>query len=296
MRKARIFISCGQQEGEKEYGLKVADYFRRRGFDPYFAQKVQTPEALTQNIFQSLQKSEYFVCINFERERTNTGSLFIQQEFAIAAYLELPMLAFHKGKIDLDGIGKYLILKSIEVSSYKEIINNLKKSTKTWDPKSVHQLELTFGNYHSNMVTANNPQAPLSNWIHIIVHNRSKFFYCKNCYAFVESIIETTTGNTILSNNDYKTELIWAGTNDISINIPQDGKRDIDALIWYQGTPNVQFHQRTSSTQYRYPDLNFGKYKIVYGVISDNFPLAKIEVNIEFTSTGVAVLGFNQIM
>jgi len=297
MRKARVFISCGQRVTEKPIGLKVAKYLRKKGFDPYFAEEIQTPEALTKEIFESLKTSEYFISINFERKKLkkgDLGSLFIQQEFAIAAFLGIPIMAFNKGNIQPAGIGEHLILKSIPIDSYEDIIRYLRKEIKKWDPASIHQLELTCGNHHSNFVTAGAPQTPLSNWLHIIVQNRSNSFYCKNCYAYIEMISDLNANRLLFGASDYKTELIWAGTNDVTVNIPQGGKRDLDMLTWYQGTNIITFQQRTTSTGYKYPDLAYGKYYIVYGIISDNFPPAKIEVELEFSQTGIAILRSSQ--
>ena len=66
MRSAQVFISCGQRsEREKQIGLEVQKHFSSRGFDTYFAEKVHSPEALTENIFRSLDRSEYFVSVDF---------------------------------------------------------------------------------------------------------------------------------------------------------------------------------------------------------------------------------------
>ena len=63
MVKARVFISCGQLTSEeKEIGTAVVDYFKKRGFEPYFAEEVHSPLGLTKNVYANLKKSEYFVC------------------------------------------------------------------------------------------------------------------------------------------------------------------------------------------------------------------------------------------
>lgn len=296
MRKAKVFISCGQRASEKEIGLKIANYLRKKGFEPYFAEEVQTPEALTQNIFEALKRAEYFIAINFQRRGCNVGSIFIQQEFAIAAFLGIPMLVFYKGKIKIDGVSKYLILKSIAIDDYPDIVRYLRKEIKKWNPNSIHQLQLTCGNFHSNIAMLGQPGNPLSNWLHIVVQNLSDTFYCKNCYAYIDSIIELPTNRQIISSGDYRAELIWAGLGDVTLNIPQGVKRDFDMLFWIQGDSVIRFHQKTTSTVYGYQPLPFGKYKITYGVISDNFPLAKIEVEIDFTSTGINVINSQQIL
>lgn len=296
MRKAKVFISCGQRSDEKEIGLKVASYLRKKGFEPYFAEEVQTPEALTHNIFKALKGAEYFIAINFQRRGCNIGSIFIQQEFAIAAFLGIPMLAFYKGKIRVEGVAKYLMLKSIAIDSYQDITKHLRKEIKNWNHNSINQLKLTCGNFHSNIAMLGQPGNPLSNWLHIIVQNLSDTFYCKNCYAYVDSIIKLPANTQIVSPSDYRAELIWAGLGDVTLNIPQGVKRDFDMLFWIQGDSVIRFHQKTTSTVYGYQPLLFGKYKIIYGVISDNFPPAKIEVEIDFRSTGINVTNSQQIL
>lgn len=71
MRKARVFISCGQSnKREKRIGFAVESYFKNdRKFETYFAERVHSPEALTESIFSFLQKSEYFVFIDFNEKR-----------------------------------------------------------------------------------------------------------------------------------------------------------------------------------------------------------------------------------
>jgi len=62
MRNARVFISCGQKNRrEKNIGKTVEEFFRKRGFETYFAERVHSPDALTENIFKFLKQSEYFV-------------------------------------------------------------------------------------------------------------------------------------------------------------------------------------------------------------------------------------------
>ena len=67
MRKARIFISCGQKtDREKQFGKNVCEYFQKRGFDTYFAEEINSPDAITVNVFNYLKCSEYFVFIDFK--------------------------------------------------------------------------------------------------------------------------------------------------------------------------------------------------------------------------------------
>ncbi|MCK5322126.1 MAG: hypothetical protein KAJ47_02585, partial [Candidatus Aenigmarchaeota archaeon] len=101
MNNARIFISCGQQQNEREIGLKIYDKFKGK-YRLYFAENIHTPEGI-ENIFKALMKSEYFIGINFKRDSSNFGSLFVQQELAIASFLKLRLRFFQEEGIKWSG-------------------------------------------------------------------------------------------------------------------------------------------------------------------------------------------------
>ena len=81
----------------------------------------QTLRGLKENIFPQLQDSEYFVFVDFKREKLvphrrgktgklqHRGSLFSHQELALASFLDLQLLAFQeKGVKQDDGILRFL--------------------------------------------------------------------------------------------------------------------------------------------------------------------------------------------
>ena len=69
--RARVFISCGQNKNsdELETALRIRDRLSELGFDPYVAVEEQTLRGLKENIFPRLRDSEYFVFVDFKRER-----------------------------------------------------------------------------------------------------------------------------------------------------------------------------------------------------------------------------------
>jgi hypothetical protein len=70
-RRARVFISCGQTKDsdELETAHKIRERLKELGFDPYIAVEEQTLRGLKENIFPQLQDSEYFVFVDFKREK-----------------------------------------------------------------------------------------------------------------------------------------------------------------------------------------------------------------------------------
>ena len=94
--RARVFISCGQSKDTDE--PKIAEKISKRltalGFDPYVAVAQQSLRGLKENIFEQLSRSEYFLFVDFKRERLegtsdHRGSLFSNQELALASFLEI---------------------------------------------------------------------------------------------------------------------------------------------------------------------------------------------------------------
>lgn len=194
----------------------------------------------------------------------------------------------------LEGIAKYLILNPIEVTGVDEIIENIERQPKEWDKTSKNQLFLSFGHHHTNVTIANEPNQPLSDWYHITVNNPSSRFHTKDCFAYIKSIMDVNNGQYIIQDDDYKIELIWAGTDDVTVNIPIGGKRDIDAFYTKHGHNEIIFSQRTTGV-YQYKNLSFGHYKIVYVILADNFPNVSIEIEIQYGQNGVRIVPSEQI-
>jgi len=145
-----VFISCGQAKGEEEATAKsIGKKLEDLGFNFYIAVQEQTLRGLKENIFRQLEKSEYFLFVDFKREQLETkgstvcrGSLFSHQELALASYLDIDVLAFQEAGVKrLDGILGFLQANAIpftEKSQLPELVaekvqERIKKGA--WDPK-----------------------------------------------------------------------------------------------------------------------------------------------------------------
>src|SRR5690349_3570714 len=93
--KSRVFVSCGQHTDEEKYTAhEICHRLRRLRFDPYLAIQAQTITDINRGIIGELKNSDYYLFVNFRRERLTPngrkaasefrGSLFSNQEFAIA--------------------------------------------------------------------------------------------------------------------------------------------------------------------------------------------------------------------
>lgn len=194
MRKARLFISCGQaSDREKNIGLEVERYFQSRGFETYFAEKVHSPEGLTEHIFKFLKESEYFVFIDFKRSKLSEaefrGSLFVGQEIGIATFLKIPGLGFLEKGIRREGILNYQIHNAFYFEDGTEIINKLRDETAGWQTESANELLLTYNKVNDSLgVVLNNDQNLISDWWHIEVVNRNTHKHALACSGYVTRI------------------------------------------------------------------------------------------------------------
>lgn len=300
MRKARVFISCGQRtEREKNIGIEVDLYFKERGFGTYFAEKVHSPEALTEHIFTYLRDSEYFVFIDFKREKINEndyrGSLFVNQEIGKSTFLKIPGIGFHEKNVKREGILNFQIYNAFSFEDGTEIIAKLREETSDWDSNSINELYMSHDsvNNHKDIVLSNHQNKSLTDWWHVEVKNRNKRKHAFSCMAYLSKITNLQSNNII---NIPTIELIWSGLGDYSVNIMADGKREFDAIFIIHDDNKIRFQGReltTTSPRFQLPILDNGEYLLEYTVVSSNFEAARREFILKHLGTYQDIKFFN---
>ncbi len=195
---ARVFISCGQNKDTNE--VAIADQIVKRlqnlGFDPYVAVQEQTLRGIKENIFRQLSSSEYFIFVDFKREKIDDkdgiyrGSVFSHQELALASYLDMPILALQETGIKKnDGILGFLQTNMI---SFTEADRHLLPSViadqvteRGWDPSWKNELVLERDpkQFTDPLIKNAGKQARL---FHIKVRNRHYTKTAMNCYVYLE--------------------------------------------------------------------------------------------------------------
>ncbi|MCF7874216.1 MAG: hypothetical protein K9M00_05230 [Candidatus Omnitrophica bacterium] len=275
MRKARVFISCGQKtEREKKIGQDIKDYLDSRGFNTYFAEKVHSSDALTENIFKFLEKSEYFIFVDFKRdtlpEGEIKGSLFVNQEIAIATFLGIEATGFQEKGVKREGILDYHIYNALPFENSSDIINHLEEQTKKWDCDSVDELDIIFKEDIVDKDVLLNKKV-MSDWYHLEIKNRCKKKHAFLCNAYVTKISDRKAKKEIEIPSN---ELIWAGTGQWVTNILRNSVKELDAFCIREGSQYIEFNQRallTNNPRYRIPSLPSGEYLLEFTVISSNF-------------------------
>ncbi len=111
---ARVFISCGQRDSERQIAQAVADWFSSRGFRPYVPLEAQSVQDINSGIIRELRRADYYVFFDFRREALagsgeHRGSLFSHQELAIAYATGFEhALFFREADVALEGFAAFM--------------------------------------------------------------------------------------------------------------------------------------------------------------------------------------------
>jgi len=137
-----IFVSCGQQtEEEKRIGTSVKQLVDSKpGYKAYFAEYVQSLDALAKNIFDGLRMCSGLISFMHERGFVKTNdnkewgyrsSVWVNQEIAILAYrrqyegIEIPILIFKDEKVRLEGAMTSLIVNPKIMKSESDTLTQI---------------------------------------------------------------------------------------------------------------------------------------------------------------------------
>jgi hypothetical protein len=142
MAEKLIFVSCGQQTSEeKELGTSVKQLVDSKlGYKAYFAEYVQSLDALAKNIFDGLRRCSGLISFLHQRGLVTMqgnekwgyrSSVWVNQEIAILAYrkqfegIDIPILVFKDEAVRLEGAMTSLIVNPIPMGSESEILKQI---------------------------------------------------------------------------------------------------------------------------------------------------------------------------
>ena len=142
-----VFVSCGQSsEQEKNLGLCVADMVTEiTPFQGYFAQNQSSLEGVAEHILGAINRCVGLIAIMHDRGEVtafdrhfNRGSVWIEQEIAIAAFLKLiqrkslEVLLYTKRGIALEGLREKLMLNPRPFEDGDDILEDLRSVLPSW--------------------------------------------------------------------------------------------------------------------------------------------------------------------
>ena len=315
-RRARVFVSCGQgNDEERNISSEIEFKLAELGYDPYVAINRRSTLSVLQNILDMLERCEYYLFVDFKREQlivdsliftkdkekriVHRGSLFSNQELAVAIYLKKPLIAFQEdGVKDRDGMLSAIQGNVITFGNRKGLVNNIIDKVKAeWINN--WRNEIIFNDQKGELIP---PESVLyrgynARFFHISVRNLHRNASARNCIVYLESykILDRTiseeTNSRLLFHEPV--ELKWKGMMTQSVLIPPNTNREFDALFLYDNLPCLP-HIGVNSflvdlTDYSFKLRGVGSYELNFIVYSDNFPAIRstyvLEVGQELSKT-----------
>jgi hypothetical protein len=298
--KARVFVSCSQRRDtdDERFVEWLQELLRKRGFDPYVAIKEHTFRGLKENLFEQIKSSEYFLFVDFKREQLLSedgtslgfrGSLFSHQELAIAAYLDLDVLAFQQeGVRETDGVLAVLQVNPVKFKSIPELRAGLLEkhlNKENWSPiarnilsidSSVRPIDYVEGDL-SDEVTLEDfeekiASGQLQRVYRLAIENRSQSKPALQCAGYLTRCINE---DQEVERGYEKAELKWAGVPyPIStVNILAGQKRFLEAVVISYDKPDVgEFNFVSDYGLSGVVCSGIGRYLLEYMILSVNFP------------------------
>lgn len=299
--RARVFISCGQQKDTEEVQIAadLSQKLHKLGFDPYVAVAEQTLKGVKENIFRKLSESEYFLFIDFKRERlcsfengglTDTqrhrGSLFSNQELALATYLEIDCAAFREiGVREEDGILGFIQANCVPFNDRRSLVDVVMKTIEDkdrgWHPNWRNELVIRRDNGreydHVDFVFLPSNKNP-ARYYHVEVKNLHRSRIARNCTVYLEKWLNVSDGKEVTPE---LVEFKWKGVSTIAVTIPPGKSRPFDAFHIFYATPKTVtfgFNPHiVDFTGYRqlYTLPHASEHDLSFVVFSDNFAPAR---------------------
>jgi hypothetical protein len=287
---SRVFVSCGQKPDElavaEDVGKKLADL----GFKPHIAAQVHSTKALRENIFEQLRDTEYFLFVDFRREKmvevrhrpwlVRRGSLFSHQELAIASFLDLNILAFQEGGVKpLDGMLGHLQVNAIPFKDRSALPDLIRETVIQEAWQNNWRNDLLIEEVDDSAVRVPQATGREALFFHLKVRNRHERATAQNCYCYLLSVTHAATNRPIPFEPP---ELKWAGYGFPNVTIRRRSYRKVDA-VWFDPADPMRPRFRAFTDWLGcVPDMQGpDSWNLEYEVLSDNVPGSRIKLRLD---------------
>lgn len=302
--EAQIFLSCGQNPdfGEPPFFELVEQKIKSLGFDCYVAAHKQSPRSIRENVFKQLEESDYFVFIDFKREEMkdkagnviSRGSLFSNQELALASFLEMEIMLFQEDGVQRDGMLNAIQGNATSFSDRNKLPDLIAGEIRRrqWTTQTRNTLALSVYSNSPPRLNQTKTDGRFSRPFHIKVENLHHRKDARNCFAYLDEVVDLNSNRNISKDEKWETvEFKWAGTRLASVRIaPKPSYRNFDAVWLFvnqQQQIGMGFFNSVvpALTDYFPHQLRPGRYRLTFVVVSDNFDPVRKSFIFEFGQT-----------
>jgi len=254
----------------------------------------QSLRGLTDNIFRQLAVSEYVVFVDFKREQfANSaeyrGSLFTHQELAVAAFLDLEVLAFQEeGVRQLDGMIRFLQANAFRFDDRASLpqLVTAKVKERGWSPvwRKTLRLERDPTQFvDAESVDAYGRPAGVRRFFQGNVMNRHRSMVAAHAYVYLDRLVRVSDGEAL----PLKTiELKWAGYIYPNAVIRPGFPREFDCCWVHHDFPSqARFAVFADSPEYS-PVINGpGQFHLRFTAVAERFEPQSLDLSLTLGTT-----------
>jgi hypothetical protein len=291
---AKVFISCGQKSAKEEKAAKsVGDWFESKGFQPYVAIEVSTISDLNKQVIAELKSSDYFVFINFAREKIlsgkkafRRGSLYTNQELAVAISLDFTdrmMILVNQRGAEKEGIFKIMVCNTDEFDTFDEVLPIIQKrvSAEGWDKSFSRHLSVDNYGIDPVPVSYRDREERLLRIGHIDVHNSRPDVPASDCAIRLLKIFSEIQGERLSPDRERLKVTMRLGAYQQSIWPNSYGTFDLFGID-QKSYPNT--YLLSESDVPRSPILSTReKHLLTYEIFASGFPKVTKEIEVDLT-------------
>jgi hypothetical protein len=293
---AQIFLSCGQADKrERDAAARVREMFNAQGFNVYVAIQAQSIQDVNAGIIRQLERSDYYLFIDFRRERLGSGqdseargSLFTHQELALAYRSGFErVLFFQERGTRLEGLLRYMGANPIVFDSLDQLIEQLliAFSERGWTTGYSRHLRAIRPRWSDGVIQYGEL---IGHFLYIDIENRRPDAAAYDTVARLEFIRPFTGARYTCPNRSHlKTtgqpgfvQTIW----------PQSyGAYDL-LMLNYQSPSHLYLNNALDVTPRSPLISNRGQYALEYAVLTRDFPELRFTVELELKEVFDATL------
>lgn len=286
----KVFISCGQRPGtERNTAEKIAEILRKEfQLVPYLAFKIQGMEDIM-TITRELRSSDYYLFIDFKRERKDESelscSLFTHQELALAHHLGFQeVIALQQKEAPFEGFIKYVLSNPEHFTDQEDLLRKIRQLVKKreWNPSYSRNLVISDVGFTPPLSYTDHAGSAIQRVYQVKVENRRPDVASVGTICIVDYIVNKSNGEKIIPFD--RSYIKWAGQHGYERTILPNDHGIIDAFAIQTDRPGLFLHSlRDTPRDPIVPAVN-GGYELFYKVFSQGFPLVEfsIKVNINW--------------
>lgn len=290
----RVFISCGQATpAECAAAAKIKAWFSGRGFRPYVAKIAQSILDVNSGIIDELKRSDFYVFVDFRRERlvpargsidqskryVHRGSLFTNQELAIVYLLRFDKVIFLQQEgVELNGLLRYMGANPATFARIQDAPSKVAALAAEWVPSYTRHFSLGEVRWSDSLTYADHTGQRCVRVCYVDIHNLRQDLGALNATARLACVKRPDDSATHdLDRSPLKctgqpgySQVIWPGSHACWDFLAVD----------MQAASTVYLNSALDSLP-RQPVLTgAGNYELTYEIFAENFPVLKFSVKL----------------